>query len=477
MKKLLLFIYLLAISFMVAAQTNVSGGIYQNTTWTASASPYIMTGPVVVFPGVTLTINPGVQIFIQDTNVVSATGDNYLEIRGKLIMKGTKNAPINIEALVHKQQVAAWYGIKILASQGGSIDADYFSLANTNYGFFVDTGVLPDSTTYHHCSWKYNNYAINAFNKLFFDTCTFQNNFNAITGNLLASRNPWIVVNGGSFTGNSVALNPYGSHAIIHHANLNSNQMAISGIGSVTAWQNNFSNNQIAFRGLSGNISNCQFSNNHVAITDAVGLQIKSCNISGSKIACNIGEDCIIDFSTISNNDTGIVISSNLTFSSIYPMIYKNQICNNNFFNVFNASNINLNLGTNCFCGIDSATIEAKLYDGYDDITKGLFNFSIYSQDCSTALRSIQKVNIPNGSLTIDDQKNISPFFPNPVTNNIVLQGVEIAENIMIFDLQGKVMTSIQNSNNIDVSNLVPATYMIVIQSKNNIFKRIFQKI
>ena len=128
MKKLLLFIYLLAISFMVAAQTNVSGGIYQNTTWTASASPYIMTGPVVVFPGVTLTINPGVQIFIQDTNVVSATGDNYLEIRGKLIMKGTKNAPINIEALVHKQQVAAWYGIKILASQGGSIDADYFSL-------------------------------------------------------------------------------------------------------------------------------------------------------------------------------------------------------------------------------------------------------------------------------------------------------------------------------------------------------------
>ena len=476
-KLLFLSISLLSLSLIAKASTNVSGGIYQNTTWTASASPYIMTGPVVVFPGVTLTIQPGVQILVQDTNVVSATGDNYLEIRGKLIMKGTKNAPITIEALVQKQQVAAWYGIKILASQGGTIDADYFSLSNTNYGMFVDTGVLPDSASYHHCTWKYNNYAINVYNKSYFDTCTFQNNYNAITGNLLASSNPWIIVNGGTFTGNSVALNPYGSHAMIHHASLDNNYMAISGIGSVTAWQNTLHNNQIALRGLSGYVENCQFTNNSIGITDAFGLHIKSCSISGSNIACNIGEDCILDYSTVSNNDTAVVISSSLSANSVYPMIYQNQICNNTAYHVYNASNINLNLGTNCFCGIDSATIDAKLYDGYDDITKGLFNFSIYSQDCSTALRFIQKVAIPNDNLAVEDIQNTIQLYPNPSSSTIQVKGIGAAESIIVYDLQGKAVLFFKNTNSIDVSQLLPSTYLVLIQSEHKTIQRFFQKI
>ncbi len=56
MKKIaLIFIFFLA-SIPLYAQTNVSGGVFSNTTWTLSNSPYIVTGPVVVFPNVTLTI-------------------------------------------------------------------------------------------------------------------------------------------------------------------------------------------------------------------------------------------------------------------------------------------------------------------------------------------------------------------------------------------------------------------------------------
>ena len=61
MKKLIAFIFLLTAGNAVS-QTNVSGGIYQNTTWTLAGSPYIVTGSVVVFPGKTLTIEPGCEV-------------------------------------------------------------------------------------------------------------------------------------------------------------------------------------------------------------------------------------------------------------------------------------------------------------------------------------------------------------------------------------------------------------------------------
>ena len=59
---LLAVILIAAFSFSSQAQTPVSGGIYANTTWTLANSPYIVTGNVVVFPGVTLTIEPGVVV-------------------------------------------------------------------------------------------------------------------------------------------------------------------------------------------------------------------------------------------------------------------------------------------------------------------------------------------------------------------------------------------------------------------------------
>src|SRR5438105_3566521 len=61
------------LSFAAKSQTNVSGGIYTNTTWTLANSPYIIIDTVVVFPGVTLTIEPGI--------VVKFANNKRLEIR------------------------------------------------------------------------------------------------------------------------------------------------------------------------------------------------------------------------------------------------------------------------------------------------------------------------------------------------------------------------------------------------------------
>ena len=136
------------ITIQLQAQTPVSGGIYQSTTWTRSNSPYIMTGPVVVFPGATLTIEPGVKILVRETGNGTSTGTNYLEIRGTLQMVGQPNLPIQLEGENQKQRRDGWYGLKIMRSQGAVLRADYFHLANAYYGFFVDNGVLPDSSVF-----------------------------------------------------------------------------------------------------------------------------------------------------------------------------------------------------------------------------------------------------------------------------------------------------------------------------------------
>ncbi len=100
------------------AQTNVSGGIYNNVTWTLSGSPYIVTGNIVVFPGKTLTIEPGVEVRVQGNGYPSSMGIS-IEIRGMLVAVGTPTAPITFKADGVVTDPYSWSGIFVKAAQGG----------------------------------------------------------------------------------------------------------------------------------------------------------------------------------------------------------------------------------------------------------------------------------------------------------------------------------------------------------------------
>ena len=69
------FFSVLVASFLLSitclqAQTNVSGVISANTTWTKANSPYIVNSNLLINSGVTLTIDPGVVVKFDENQKV-----------------------------------------------------------------------------------------------------------------------------------------------------------------------------------------------------------------------------------------------------------------------------------------------------------------------------------------------------------------------------------------------------------------------
>ena len=89
-----------------AGPTYVSGIMGSNTTWTLDGSPYIVVADVIVAPGVTLTVEPGVEVRFEPATT--------------LWVKGTLNA-VGMEAqniTFTRNGASAWSGIRVDSGTG-----------------------------------------------------------------------------------------------------------------------------------------------------------------------------------------------------------------------------------------------------------------------------------------------------------------------------------------------------------------------
>jgi hypothetical protein len=86
--KNLLIVFVILGNVIAYAQTNVGGTLSANTTWSISGSPYILTNSVGVPAGITLTIQPGVQV----------SGAFDLLVKGTLICIGKSDSLIKISS-------------------------------------------------------------------------------------------------------------------------------------------------------------------------------------------------------------------------------------------------------------------------------------------------------------------------------------------------------------------------------------------
>lgn len=428
------------------AQTPVSGGIYANTTWTLANSPYLLTGPVVVFPGNTLTIEPGVEVRVEYDGVPNTGLMHYLEIRGSLVAVGTLSSPIVFRSDTLPTEYT-WLGINVKSSQGGQVTMDYFELSNTVYGIYADQLGAP-AWDLHNCKFSYNSYGVQPFGPINFYDCLFEYNGQAIGSgwqvnyNLLAKRCEFA---------HNTSCNGFQTYLSVDSCVIRDNMNGIWNT-SASVTNNLFLRNTSAIYGVNGNVDNNTFEQNGQGLISFAG-SADNCRFIANGLAAEVAAGGSVTNSTFENDTVAIAYASSLTASSTMPTVLLNRICGSVLYYVENRSDVNFALDQNCFCETDSTIIEGLIFDGYDDFTRGLFNYAIYDSTCQNVLQYVLKVALP----TSTDEAVTGNFslYPVPADEQITLSipaelaGAELSA--MLHDSQGRL---IGESRRVDASTL-----------------------
>ena len=397
MKTLLLVAFILSVQ-LVTSQTQVSGGIYQNTTWTAAASPYIVTGSIVVFPQKTLTIEPGVEVIFTADNTFNTGNFQYLEVRGSLVAVGTDVNPILFTSSDTTAGFYNWMGIRVKGSQGGSVTLDRFELLNSWYGLHNDITEPGITYSFRNSIFKSNNYAIQLNADMVYENCIFRNNgvgqAAQIQYGTLTATDCQFINNFCSFTwSNGINLTN-----CLFSGNTNN---IIGSPGIVQGCT--FLNNDFAFAESYGmQINGCYFEGNNVGLDDSGAATVTNSVFLNNGVALKIGDNTNVNNNEISNNTVGIQVRG---FNPGSTFIENNLLCNNMSYNLENLTDKNFEVNLNCFCSNDSTTVEDLIYDGYDDITRGLVNYALYDDSCQTILSYVTKIDL--GPLGIAENQEI----------------------------------------------------------------------
>ncbi len=459
--KNLLPLFLIALLFLskpLLSQTQVSGGIYSNTTWTLAQSPYLLTNNLVVFPGATLTIQPGVEVRVKSN--LASCNPFYIEARGTINMVGLPNATITFKSETEPTKIGAWTGFIIKNSQGGALNYNYVNISNAIKCFDYDAS-LPETININQCSFKYNFYAIVVGLNLRAENCTFTQNENAVYG--------WsrFEFNNCLFDSNRVALSLYASLLSLNNCVISHNNMGItlasSSMEGISLKYCLFEDNIVAFDNAnSGTIDSCTFIRNQDAIKNTYYLKIRNSNFSQNTTALQLGFGTEVMACAIFDNGTGVALGP-ISFGQPAPNIKSNKICYNQLYNIDNRTDLNLFVPTNCFCISDSIEMENKIFDGYDDITKGLISYDVFDTTCTNVLAVRNKTGEPT-SLDENSALITTAVYPNPFQTQINIENNHNYHGFQLMTIAGKTLITGElkaNDHAIPTDNLEAGTYLL----------------
>ena len=401
------------ISYFSFSQTNVSGGIYSDTTWSPSGNPYIVTDNVVVFEDITLTIEPGV--------IIKFEYGLGIELRGKLIAIGNATDTITFTSNLVSPVQSSWSGITVIGTIGienGQVTMEY---CNGEYAAtFIDLNLAYNGPyIFRHCYFA-NNFRTNydgGSPSTLFENCTFESNYLGLGYCQFDSK----VVNS-SFINN---VNGVEAIKIIDTCFFSGN----TGV-AVTPY---------------GATINCTIQNNYIGVK---GLFNSSNNIFINN--------------TLKNNSIGVEIES--YFNGLINFT-GNTICNNTIYNIQLLGTNNADLSNNCWCSSDSTYIRSTIYDGYLNTSYGLINFLPFTTNCHEL--EINEITENNNSPAL--------VFPNPFGNEIEIISVKNeSTEIKIFDVSGRLIIDNKfiNSNIINTEVLPKGVYFYHLETEKGYYKK-----
>lgn len=425
MKRYLFLISISTLFFInLKSQTTLPASIFSNTTLTKANSPYLISSNLVIFQGVVVNVDPGVEIKV-DLGF-------EIEVRGTLSFNGNSADSIYL----HSSQSAAGYSAwkMILVKETGTISANYLKMSNCDEGIYI----------------------VNYNTDLHIANSRFFNNNNAIN---TIYGHPSGLVKNCVFHNNNYCLKAthYDNNFWIRKCNFFKNLNAVGALGlsqqnlhmdSCNIYSNDFGMN--AWLDMwGGDITNTNIFDNRT-----VGLELYWYDSSPNHNFSN---------NKIYNNGTGLLLKAETN-----PSFVNTYICNNSINNVELTYMYNADVKNVCWCTNDSAFIRSKIKDGYVNNSLGLVYYTPFIKNCSSTTVGINENNF---------KEEIYTAYPNPVNDLLFINCKEnerITE-IKIFNIEGKniLIRDEVFDNKIDISELKTGFYLIkfVINETNFNYK------
>jgi parallel beta-helix repeat protein len=315
---------LLALLASVPAQaaTAVCGTIATNTTWTTSGSPYVITCSTTVAPGVTLTINAGVDVDV-DPNVA-------LMVQGTLDVNGTSSQPVIIDRNVAS---SPWSGIQLKTNAGGHATIDHAVIDGANTGIDVE------------CCWGHAQPAV----------------LNYVT-----------------LTNHTTALGGYaGTNVLIDNSEIAYNTVGMAAADKIATNSWIHDNTYGLAQGAGGGggermtVEGCTVEDNNVGVWGSNSVNVRYSLVTGNQIGVQSQSNVTIQYNDITANTVGVRITG-----SSNPSLTLNNLQGNTTWAVEHLGSSLVTAPNNWWGTTSSALIDAMVWDLLDDPNRGLLDYT-----------------------------------------------------------------------------------------------------
>lgn len=467
MKKYLILLTIFSLLLQFAySQTNVSGPYFTNQNWTLAGSPYNVIGDVQIPDGVTLTINPGVQI--------NYSGDFEILIKGTLIANGTNLFPINFLGNNGGYPMIMFKSTNLSNSQithtnftGNKIAIQLAQESEFNQDVIKNSGTLyVKKMNLINSKIFANGYQTTA--SLIIDSSEVSNS--SIRGYIHCE--PIEVKNSNIYNHSLIHSDYYNPGITIRTCNIDSSEFRYNNGAPNFIIQSNIHDSY--FNRYSGpyiNIEDCQITNTPLNFETAQLINILRSNIyydflpsysdsamlkcSNLKMICSTvegtgygiavllyGGDNIIYNSSFKNNTIAI---HNEYINSLY--LDSSNFINNTLYNVRTYSSYAINARRNWWGYTDSISIASKIYDYYDNINYGKVFFSDWLSSIHTPTYCPNEIITTIPEYDNNETLNIR-IFPNPFNNYTTIEfdnTNKINHNLTIYDYQERMVRRVNN--------------------------------